>query len=93
MPPLSIPDKIEYFADKYHVDSKVMHKIIKCESNYNPKAKNVSSIENSHGLVQININAHKTVTIEQAQDPNFALEFLAENLADGKGRMWTCFRK
>jgi len=93
MPPLSIKDKVGYYAKKYSVSESVMDKVIKCESGYNPNANAHTSREDSWGLVQINLKAHKTITKEQAIDPDFALNFLAENLARNNGRIWTCFRK
>ena len=68
--------------------------IIECESSFNPLAKNITSKESSYGLVQINLKAHKHITIEQATNPDFAIEFLAKNLAEKRGKMWyTCFKK
>jgi len=47
--------------------------------------------ENSWGLVQINLDHNPQVTLEQALDPDFSLEFLASNLAQGRCKMWmTC---
>lgn len=88
----SINELITFYSDIYNVDSSVLHKVIDCESDYKVNAHN-SVGENSWGLVQINLNAHRSITVEQATDPNFAINFLAENISKGKGNMWTCFRK
>ena len=83
---------ISFYSHYYNVNEDTLHKVINCESKYNPLAHN-SVGENSWGLVQINLNAHKTITVEQATDRNFAIDFLAKNIKNGKGSMWTCYRK
>ena len=61
--------------------------MIDCESSFNTKAKNISSVERSYGLSQINTMVHD-VTIEQATDPEYAINFMAENFSKGKYNMW-----
>ena len=87
--PTTIPEKIVYYSNQYGVSVSRMNKIIRCESGYNPQAHNPNG-ENSWGLVQINLKAHKNITIEQATDPDYAINYLAKNLAEGRGSMWTC---
>lgn len=81
-----------------------MAEIISCESGWNPNiqsshhytAKNVpkgykvGDREQSFGLVQIHAPAHPGITKEQALDPEFAIDFLARNIAAGKASMWSC---
>jgi hypothetical protein len=81
-----------------------MEAIIGCESGWDtaiqskhtyqernvPKGYEVGDREQSFGLVQIHLPAHPSISKEQAKDPEFALEFLAKNLAAGKAGMWTC---
>lgn len=86
----SINDLITIYAKKYGVSEKVIHRVISCESSYKPTA--VGDGGKSHGLVQIHLPSHPYVTKAQAQDPEFAINFLAENLSKKKGRLWTCFR-
>lgn len=88
----TIDELISFYSDYYNVSEDVLHSVISCESRYNPMAHN-SIGENSWGLVQINLNAHKSITVEQATDPNYAIDFLAKNISKGNGRIWTCFRK
>ena len=87
----TLNDKISSIAYKYNVPEKTMFKIISCESSFNPNNHTESSRENSWGLVQINLKAHPEITKEEAVDPDFALTYLAKNLAAGRGGMWTCF--
>ena len=49
--------------------------------------------EKSYGLSQIHLPSHPNISLEQATDPDFAIEFMAQNLSKGKGKMWTCYRK
>lgn len=77
----------------YGVETKIIQDVINCESGFNPDAQNITEKEKSYGLVQINLLAHPTITEEQAKDPEFAVEFLAKNLAKNKGNLWTCYAK
>lgn len=79
-------------AKEYGVSEEVMVKVIACESQFNPNAINDTSREYSVGLVQINLLAHKSISKEEAKDPYFAITFLAKNLSQNKGNMWTCYR-
>lgn len=91
-----VPTKVEYqvlanqISAKYAVKASIVKKIINCESNWNPNAINNNKHEYSVGLSQINLRAHKDITVEQAKDPKFAIDYLASNIADGKASMWTC---
>lgn len=87
----TIGELISFYSEYYNVSESVLHKVVSCESQYNPKAHNGVG-ENSWGLVQINLNAHRSITIEQATNPNFAIDFLAKNISKGRGSMWTCYK-
>ena len=86
----TIDELIEEKAKLYQVSPIVMHQVIKCESQYNPNA--IGDGGHSRGLVQIYDDFHPTVTHEQAFDPEFSITFLAKNLAQGNGHLWTCYR-
>ncbi len=81
---------IGLYAEEYGVDRDVMEQVVSHESSYKTTA--VGDNGYSHGLAQIHLPSHPTITKEQAQDPHFALTFLAKNLKAGKGRMWTAYR-
>jgi len=81
---------IGLYAEKYGVDRYTMQQVVYHESQYNVNA--IGDNGMSHGLSQIHLPSHKTVTKEEARDPHFALTFLAENLKAGRGRMWTAYR-
>lgn len=89
-------DIIEKYALKFDVSPVLTSRIIYCESGNNRYALNdTPGREYSVGLVQINLLAHTNITKEQAQDPEFAISFLAEKIASGEAsRMWyTCYKK
>ena len=86
-----IKGRIAFYASYYGVSEKTLLNVIKCESGFNPNARHTDEKEDSVGLVQINLKAHD-IEIEQAKDIEFSLDFLARNIKDGKGYMWTCFR-
>ena len=88
--PKTLDQLITFYSLKYNVKESVMRKVISCESSYKIKA--VGDNGKSFGLVQIHQPSHPYITQEQAFDPHFALDFLAKNLAKGKGNMWTCYR-
>lgn len=83
---------IGYYAHEYNVSEKIMNKVIACESTYNPQA--IGDGGKSFGLSQIHLPSWGgKITKEQATNPYFAVEFLAEKLSKGQGRLWTCWRK
>ena len=85
---------IEKYAQIWAVDVKLMDSLVYCESGYNRYALNDNpGVELSSGLAQINLLAHN-VTREQAEDPEFALNFMAKNISEGKAKMWyNCYKK
>lgn len=86
-----MPQLITFYSQKYDVNEKLIRKVIRCESRYKTDA--VGDGGKSYGLVQIHLPSHPYVSKEQAFDPDFALDFLAKNVAEGKGKMWTCYRR
>lgn len=82
-----------------------MDTIVRCESGYNvavqsnhvytetnvPKGYRVGDREQSFGLAQIHLPAHKHVTREEATNPYFAADFLARGIANGQATMWSCY--
>lgn len=84
-------DIISYWAYRYSVPESVLHKVISCESTYNPNA--IGDGGKSVGWVQIHSDYHPEITDEERRSKMFSAEFLAKNVSQGKGRMWTCWRK
>lgn len=89
----SVKECITYYSKKYDVPVSVISTVAYCESSYNPNAINSTSREYSVGISQINLMAHTHITEEQAKDIHFALDFMAKNISEGKGSMWSCYNK
>lgn len=73
------------------IEPSVVLSVIACESNWVPTA--VGDHGHSHGLVQIYDTAHPQVSVEQAEDPKYAINFLVNELKAGNGHLWTCWRR
>lgn len=79
-----------------------MKKIVACETGhkYNDPAIQSNVIvdgvrEESYGYAQIHLPSWTTkeiVTYEQAIDPDFAMNFLAEKMSQGLSRLWSCYK-
>lgn len=63
--------------------------IIQSESQFNPLA--VGDNGTSFGLVQIHTSVHPDISIFQAEDIDFSIQFLCKNLMKGKGKMWSTY--
>lgn len=83
----TISEIIDEKALQYNVSATRLTFFIKCESSMNVNAKNISPVEASYGLSQINTLVHN-VTIEQATNPEYAIDFMAKNFSKGKYNMW-----
>jgi hypothetical protein len=81
---------ISHYSEFYGVSSSTVSSVIKCESGFKQNA--IGDNGNSFGLVQIHLPSNPTITREQALDPDFAVSFLAKQLASKKGKLWTCYR-
>lgn len=84
-----INQEIDEVALKYKVSTTVMKKIIACESQYKIDA--VGDSGHSRGLVQIHAKYHPQISTEEANNPKFAIDFLAQNLKEGRGYLWSCY--
>ena len=72
---------IDAAASKYGVSPQLLTAIIYQESGFNPTASNVTDVEDSHGFGQINLKAHPDVTLQQANNPSFAVDWMANRLS------------
>lgn len=85
--PISI---VEHYSRIYDVSMSQMITTLKCESNFNSEA--VGDHGKSFGIAQIYLPAHPDISKEQALDPEFAIEFMAQQFSKGNARIWTCYR-
>lgn len=79
------------YAAHYAVSGDEMWKTIQCEdASLDPLIRGDSG--HSRGLVQISDIYHPEITDVQADDPFFAIDFMAKYFAAGKKTQWTCWR-
>lgn len=50
----------------------------------------VGEREKSFGPAQIHLPAHPTISKEEASDPDFAIDFMAKKISEGKESWWMC---
>jgi soluble lytic murein transglycosylase-like protein len=62
---------IDYYATTYGNDRNLVKAIIKRESNFNTQAHNISNVEDSRGLGQINIKAFPQFDAEKLFDASY----------------------
>lgn len=80
-------------ALKYGLDLDHFDEVISCESGWDPSIKSRYPGENSWGIAQINLDAHPEITLAQALDPSWSLEWMAKQWASGNADSWTCWRE
>ncbi len=81
---------------------------LKCENGFNPKGQSTHPNrqiwpawyvpvgdplrEQSFGPAQINLPSHPGITQEMAEDPLFAIPWMADKFSKGHAWLWTCWR-
>lgn len=92
LPPSFVMDhagSISYWANLYGVSAYELDKTIECESGYAPSA--VNPLSGATGLVQILPSAHREITKEQMLDPDWSVQWMAQNWKAHKA-WWVCAR-
>lgn len=86
---------VQTYAERYDVPYKPIYETMMCESGGDPTVQSGfysnGKRERSYGLAQINLDAHPGITLLQAEDPDFALDYMAKQFALGNADMWTCY--
>ena len=77
-------------ATEHSLNVKQFTDTIECESGFTWNAYNKS--EDSAGAVQIHLPAHKDITLEQANNPEWAIPWMAEQWEKGNQHIWSCYR-
>lgn len=104
--PKTVQELVTQYSKEYGVSATRMMATIRCEnveldptlqSRLKYKAGNrwkqpAGSYEQSYGLVQIHLPDHPDITYEQATNPEFAINWMAEQFSEGRARQWTCYR-
>ena len=90
----SIHDKLTRYALKYDIPRQDLWQLVGCETGYtwDPNIRSKGKLkngqqENSRGLAQINMDAGHGVTLSQATDPDFSLDFIGKNWSK-RHSMW-----
>ena len=97
-----MPELVDFYADKHGVDKTIMNAVVKCESNYNPKAVNMQDSHKlsngSWGIAQFSKETFTSYAKKMGEDytdpmnPREALDVMSYMLSNGLGNHWTCFR-
>lgn len=85
-----VKELTNYYADEYGVSRKTMNTIISGESGY------IYDLPGDHGTswgaCQIHLPDHTDITKEDAMNPDFCLDWTANQIKQGRARMWTQYR-
>jgi len=77
-------------ATEHELDAELFVAVVKCESSFVKDA--VGDGGHSIGVVQIHEPSHPQISREQAENPEFALTWMAEQWSAGRAGMWSCLR-
>ena len=86
----TIEGYIARYSEEYGISAHELRTTLWCESRFNTKA--VGDGGNSHGIAQIFLRYHPTVSKAEAQDPKFAIQWTAKKFSEGRAHLWTCWR-
>lgn len=84
-------DYIRHSAQEHGADPDSLVATLTCESKLDPSA--VGDYGTSFGIAQIHLPAHEDITKAEALDPQWSIDWAAEQFAEGNQRIWTCYRK
>jgi hypothetical protein len=95
--PETIEDKIARYASIYGLNKEHFNKVILCESHASTTIQSQwinsnGERERSFGIAQIHLPDHPDVSLEEALDADFSLNWMANEWSIGKARQWTCWR-
>lgn len=87
---VSIDALITKDAKEYGVNENHLRATIACESQFQIQARGDHGL--ARGLSQIRSDYHPEVSDEEADSPEFAIDFMAKYFAANKATQWSCFR-
>lgn len=76
-------DLLIWYGGVHHVPASQLYGFMMLESLADPGAVGVTT-PSDRGLSQINLSAHTNITVEQAFDPHFAINYTAKRLSDAR---------
>lgn len=82
---------VPFYANYYQISEDMLYETIQCESGFVPSI--WGDNHHSRGLVQVSDIYHPEVTDDEAFNPFYAVNYLAEGIARGQGHQWTCYRQ
>lgn len=85
-----VKEYVETEAIKKGVDPKLALSIVQCESGFVPQKSKYPG-EESYGIWQIHLPAHKEFTIESAMDIATSTEWALNQLKAGNAKIWSCW--
>lgn len=94
-------------AERHGLDPRLFASVVACESNFDPTIQSMhlynfndpergivaGERELSYGISQISLPHHPHITIDQALDPVFSLNYMADLWVEGKAHYWTCYNQ
>ncbi len=77
-------------AEKYHLNTEHFLKVINCESGFNPNIRGDNGL--ARGIAQIRSDYHPDISDAQADDPRWALNWMAQEWAADRAYEWRCWK-
>lgn len=87
--PLDLRTYASTTAQQYGLNADRFVSVLDCESGFDPEA--IGDHGTSFGVVQIHMPAHPDITLEQATDPLWAINWAAEQWSKGNAAAWSCW--
>ena len=105
--PKTHKELVTMFAKQYNVSERDMVAVIECETagtwdtniqsyvkyNFSSAKRGIikGDRERSYGLSQIHLPDHPYITISEAKDATYSIEFMARAFSKGKQGWWSCY--
>lgn len=93
----TIESLVGFYSMYWQVSTSTLNGVIACESNFNQYAHNDNpkTGDDSYGIVQINKihGEHSDISITQAESAVWSINYLAQQISEGNGDQWSCYRK
>lgn len=88
---------VNVIAEQYNVSPKLMKCLIRHENrNWIPELQSgivTNGVrEKSWGLSQIHLPSHPSISLEEATDPKFSIEFMAQEIANKRAWQWSTLK-
>jgi hypothetical protein len=88
-PPPTLKEQAQQIAIDHNISFEIMDKIITDESKWEPNPIGHNDGGKSAGIAQIYLPSHPEITKEQALDPLWAINWVADEIKVGREWQWT----